>query len=157
MAIVRLDKIAGTHLESVKAEVELKNGYFVELGALVAGESELRVATAPTDIENGDIVFHASPEVDADPRKAGFKHFVVEAGKAGRAYRLEKGDIVTLTVDLFADVPAEGDILAPQVGAFTLAEFDALSATPAIQVRVLQETTLGFDAQKAFAVQVVKA
>lgn len=155
MAIVRLDKIAGTHLESIKASVALKNGYFVELGGLVAGETELREVTAPTNIETGDIVFHSTAEVDPDPRKAGLKHFEVEAGKAGRAYRLVKGDIVTLTVDLFASVPAVGDIIAPQVGAYTLEAFTAVD--PAIQLKVIQETTLGYDNTQAFVVQVIKA
>lgn len=157
MAIVRLDKVNGEHLESIVADEVLKNGYFVELGGLVEGETELREVTAPLDVENGDIVFHSSSEVDPDPRRAGLKHFEVEAGTAGRAYRLVKGDIMTLTEDLFATNPNVGDLVAPQVGAFTLDEFDALDTNPAIQLRVLQATTLGFDAETAFAVQVVKA
>jgi hypothetical protein len=157
MAIVRMDKVAGTHLESIKADVVLKNGYFVELGGLVVGETELREVTAPTNIETGDIVFHSTAEVDPDPRKAGLKHFEIEAGKAGRGYRLVKGDIMTLTADLFASIPVVGDILAPQVGAFTLEAFDSLAVNPAIQVKVIQETTLGYDSAQAFAVQVIKA
>jgi hypothetical protein len=157
MAIVRLDKMAAIHLESVKAPAVLKNGYFVELGGLVDGEPELRECSAPTDIENGDIVFHSTGEVDPDPRKAGLKHFQIEKDEAGRGYRLVKGDIMTLTEDLFSAVPVEGDIVAPQVGQFILGAFDSASVTPAIQLKVLAETTLGFDAEQAFVVQVVKA
>lgn len=157
MSIVRLDKIDGSHLESITAEVKLVNGYFVELGGLVEGEAELRHATAPVDIENGDIVFHASSEVDPDPRKAGLKHFEVGAGEAGRGYRLIKGDIMTLTEDLFGSAVAKGDIVSPQVGDFKLDVFDEATVKPAIQLKVIQVTTLGFDAQTAYAVQVIKA
>jgi hypothetical protein len=157
MAIVNLDKVAGIHLESIKAPAVLKNGYFVELGGLVAGETELRECSAPTDVENGDIVFHSTAEVDPDPRKAGLKHFEVAEGEAGRGYRLVKGDIITLTEDLFASTPVKDDVVAPQVGAFTLDAFDSELVTPAIQLKVLQETSLGFDAEQAFTVQVIKA
>lgn len=153
MAIVRLDKIAGIHLESIKANEVLKNGYFVELGGFVAGESELREAGKVADVA-GDIVFHATAEVDPDPRRAGLKHFEIEAGKAGRAYRLVKGDIMTLTADLFTAIPAVGEKQAPQVGSFLLG--DSLG-TESVVVKVLAETTLGFDAEQAFVVQVIKA
>jgi hypothetical protein len=156
MAIVRLDKIAGTHLESIVAEETLLNGYFVELGGLVDGEAELRQAGKVADV-TGDIVFHHTAEVDPDPRKAGLKHFEVAVGEAGRAYRLVKGDIVTLTEDLFDVAPLVGDVLAPQAGSFKLGDFDPALVQPTVQVKVIQETSFGFDAQKAFAVQVIKA
>jgi hypothetical protein len=153
MAIVRLDKIAGIHLESIKASEVLKNGYFVELGGLVAGESELRSAGKVASV-TGDIVFHHTAEVDPDPRKAGLKNFQVEAGDAGRGYRLVKGDIITLTDDLFVADPIVGEIQAPQAGSYLLG--DSLG-TESVQLKVLAETTLGFEAQQAFVLQVVKA
>jgi hypothetical protein len=153
MTIVRLDKIAGTHLESIKATEVLKNGYFVELGGLVAGESELREAGKVADVA-GDIVFHHTAEVMADPRKQGLKHFEIEAGDAGRAYRLVKGDILTLTADLFVAVPSVGDVQAPQAGSFLLGDS---AGTESLKVKVIQETTLGYESLQAFAVQVIKA
>jgi hypothetical protein len=154
MAVTRLDKIAGIHLESIKAPEVLKNGYFLQLGGLVAGESELRVATKPTDVTKGDIVLHATPEVMADPRQAGLKHFQVEAGDEGRGYRLIVGDIFTLTQDLFSSLPVVGEHVAPQNGSFLL---ETAIGTESLILNVIQETTLGFDADKAFVLQVIKA
>lgn len=157
MAVINLDKVAGQHLESIQAPAVLKNGYFLQLGALVDGETELRLATAPTDIEGEDLVLHATPEVDPDPRKAGLKHFEVAQGEKGRAYRLVKGDIITLTEDLFGTLPAIGDLVSPQVGSFLLDGFDSAVVNPTLQFKVIQERTLGYDQDKAFSIQVIKA
>jgi len=152
MAIVRLDKVAGHHLESIQSTEVLKNGYFVELGDLT--DEGLRKVTKPTDVSGKVIVLHASPEVDPDPRKAGLKHFEVEAGKAGRAYHLVKGDIITLTKDAFASTPSVKSIVAPQTGAYTL---KTISGQEALQLQVLQKTTLGYEGTEAYVLQVVKA
>ncbi len=154
MAVIRLDKIAGTHLESIQAPEELKNGFFLQLGALVAGEKELRTATKVVDNTKGGIVLHATPEVDPDPRKAGLKHFTVAQGEAGRGYRLVEGDIITLTEDLFASAPVIGDEVSPQNGGFLL---DTSIGDEALVLEVIEETTLGFDYEKAFALSVKKA
>lgn len=154
MAVIRLDKIAGTHLESIQAPEELKNGFFLQLGALVAGEKELRTATSVVDNTKGGIVLHATPEVDPDPRKAGLKHFAVATGEHGRGYRLTEGDIITLTVDLFGAVPAIGDEVAPQNGSFLL---DTSLGGESLILEVIEETTLGYDYEQAFALSVIKA
>lgn len=154
MTVIRLDKVVGAHLESIKAPEELKNGYFLQLGALVQGEKELRNATKVVDNTRGNIVLHATDEVDPDPRKAGLKHFSVPKDDAGRAYRLVQGDVVTLTVDLFASTPVVGDFVAPQNGSFLL---DTAVGTESLQLEVIEETTLGYDNAQAFAVAVTKA
>src|SRR5574342_743912 len=105
MAIVRLDKVQASYngnLESVKFATDVTNGGFAKLGSLVAGERELHNAVLPTDVTTDVIVLHATPEVMVDPRQQSLSAFVLTAGKAGRAYHLVEGDVVTLTVDLFA-------------------------------------------------------
>ena len=154
MTVIRLDKIVGAHLESIKAPEEIKNGFFLQLGGLVDGEKELRTATKVVDATKGNIVLHATDEVDPDPRKAGLKHFTVAKDEAGRAYRLVEGDVVTLTVDLFALAPVVGDKVAPVNGSFLL---DTATGDESLQLEVIEETTLGYDATQAFAVAVVKA
>lgn len=154
MTVIRLDKVVGAHLNSIKAPEVLKNGYFLQLGALVQGEKELRTATKVVDNTKGNIVFHATDEVDPDPRKAGLKHFTVAKDDEARAYRLVEGDVVTLTVDLFASAPVIGDLVAPQNGSFLL---DTALGAESLQLEVIEETTLGYDNAQAFAVEVVKA
>lgn len=160
MAVIRLDKVGGQqHLVSFVAPVEMTNGLFVQVKGLVDGERELREAVIPTDVEGDNIVLHTTPEVDADPRKAGFKHFVVAQGENARGHRLVEGNIVTLTADLFDSIPKIGDIVVPQNGSMKLDVYDALTATehPKLRFEVIEETTLGFDVQQAFAVELVRA
>lgn len=152
MAIVRLDKIAGTHLQSVKLEENAKNGYFVKLGGLVEGEPQLREGAKVADPTEDQVVLHATPEVDPDPRKAGFKHFELEAGTAGRGYVLQSGDAFTLTADLFTAEPSVGDVVTPQADSFKLGE--AVTGSK-LQLKVLEETVLGYEADKAFYVEVM--
>lgn len=154
MAVTRLDKIVGAHLESIQAPEVIKNGYFLQLGALVDGETELRSATKVVDNTKGNIVFHHTPEVDPDPRKSGLKHFEVQMGDAGRTYRLVEGDIITLTVDLFGTAPIVNDLVSPQNGEFLL---DTSVGGEYLVLEVIQETSLGYDGDQAFVLSVVKA
>lgn len=154
MTVIRLDKVVGAHLVSIQAPEVLKNGYFLQLGALVEGERELRTATKVVDNTKPNIVLHATDEVDPDPRRAGLKHFEVQTGEAGRAYRLVEGDTVTLTIDLFASTPVIGNFVAPQNDSFKL---DTSVGGEALILEVIEETTLGYDNAQAFAVEVVKA
>jgi len=155
MAVIRLDSINSPHLVSFVAPTKMTNGLFVQVGALVEGESQLREATAPVDVTGDNIVLHATPEVDVDPRKAGLKHFAVEQGEEGRGIRLVEGDIITLTEDLFATKPSKGDKVEPVNGQMKL---DVVS-TPNAKIRfdVIEETTLGYDNDVAFALEVVRA
>lgn len=155
MAVIRLDKIAGQHLASIKAPQELTNGLFLQLGALVEGETELREASTPTDVEKAVVVLHATPEVDPDPRKAGLKHFRVAQGGEGRGYHMSVGDIITLTEDLFGSTPTVGDIVGTQNGSMKLDVLEE-DANPRLQFMVIEETTLGYDADKAFAIEAVR-
>jgi hypothetical protein len=168
MAIVRLDKIAGIHLESVTHTDVLKNGYVVQLGDLVAGETELYEVKIPTTDEDlqQEFLLHATPEVDPDPRKAGLKFFQVEAGDRGRAYHLVKGDIVTLTADLIDGTPTVNKYVVPQLNSLkleasddgkTLAQDGTTRVEPSLVFQVIQQTTLGYDNDQAYVLRVIKA
>ena len=155
MAIVRLDKISDIHLSNGRHNTaEMRNGYFVELGGLVAGEKELYNITAPNAIGN-EVLLHASPEVMYDPRQSALEDFFDEAGEEVRLYHLHVGDIFTLTADLFDGTPAVGTVVSAQVGDMNLvapavagARFTAL---------VIEATTLGFNRVPAFAIRVLTA
>lgn len=165
MAVTRLDKITGGHLESIVHSADLTNGLFVQLGALVNGETELyEVAVPQTDADlEKEFLLHATPEVMADPRQAGLKHFVVKAGDAGRAYHLVKGDVITLTSDLIDGTPVVGEFVVPQTGSLKLeTSVDGKGgSTGAIDVslvlEVVRKTTLGYDADDAYVLRVAKA
>lgn len=159
MAVVRLNKIAGTHLESVVHNENMTNGLFVQLGELVTGETELyQVKTPAVEADLLDeFLLHVTPEVDPDPRKAGLKHFVVEAGVQGRAYHLVKGDVFTLTADLFDGTPVVGEFAVPQVGSLKLEPSDTVPATVSLALKVERKTTLGYDNSDAYQLRVVKA
>jgi hypothetical protein len=151
---VRLDKIAGTHLASVRSADVLKNGYFVELQDLVVGEKELFTATAPTDLGN-ELLLHATPEVMYDSLANSIEDFEVEANEEGRAYHMTVGDIITMTADLFTGTPVVGELVAGAVGSYRLVPVDPVAGTTArFQARVIEQTVLGFTSQDAFAIKV---
>jgi hypothetical protein len=168
--IVRLDKVKASYngnLENVKHSAVLENGRLFHLGALVVGETELREVRVPAvaSFEKDPVVILAHPEIDSDPRKAGLKDFSLPIGKAGRAYHLEVGDIVTLTADAFTATPTVGQYavvdgngslkLAPSTdGKQTIA---TIVYSPRFVAKVIESTKLGYDGTVAYAIQVEKA
>lgn len=165
MAVTRLDKITGGHLESIRHTANMTNGLFVQLGTLVNGETELyEVAIPQTDDDlKKEFLLHVTPEVMADPRQAGLKHFVLEAGSAGRGYHLVQGDVITLTADLIDGTPVVEQFAVPQVGSLKLeASPDGKGGTtgtvePSLVLKVVRKTTLGYDNSDAYVLRVVKA
>lgn len=107
MKYVRLDKIKATaHLESFVAATDLFNGQFLALGALQP-DGEARQATPSGDVTK-QLVFHASVPLTYEERTNELD-FVLKAGKEGRGYVLEAGNIVSIdSKDLQA-----GDIVVP--------------------------------------------
>lgn len=165
MAVTRLDKITGGHLESIVHTDKMTNGLFVQIGNLVDEETELYEVSIPQTDEDlqKEFLLHATPEVDPDPRKAGLKHFVVEAGEAGRGYHLVKGDVITLTADLIEGTPVVAQFAVPQVGSMKLETSpDGKGGTTgdvdvSLVFEVVRKTTLGYDGAEAYQMRVVKA
>lgn len=168
MAVTRLDKITGGHLESIRHTANLTNGLFVQLGSLVANETELyqvKIPTVDADLQD-EFLLHATPEVMADPRQAGLKHFIVEAGDQGRAYHFVKGDVITLTADLFDGTPQADQFAVPQLGSLkleasvdgtTLGTDGTTAIEPSLVFQVVRKTTLGYDGSDAYVLRVAKA
>ncbi|WEG18508.1 hypothetical protein PQ478_08500 [Alkalihalophilus pseudofirmus] len=165
MAIVNLDKIQAKkvgNLEHLVFTQDVTNGVFAHAGelvqGLVSGDGEAVKAVVPTEesIVTDEVILHASPELEYDPRKAGLKHFKLEAGEVGRGYHLTAGDIVTLTADLFEGTPVVNEYVVPQAASMKLAPAAELGNTR-FAAKVIEKTVLGFDGAEAYAIKVVKA
>ena len=113
--IVRLDIVDGKPRTFV-AEEALENGYFLEIKGKAKNEilgveadyEAYKVQKANADTKRVNLLFHASVENQYDERKLKID-FELEAGRPGRGYMLQLGDVVTIPVKL-----VEGG--APQVG-----------------------------------------
>lgn len=104
--IVRLDIVDGKPRTFVADEV-LENGYFLEIKGkakndilgVVADYEAYKVAKANANTKRVDLLFHASVENQYDERKLKID-FELEAGRPGRGYMLQLGDVVTIPVSL---------------------------------------------------------
>ncbi len=138
--MIRLDKIKATaHLVNFTFATDLENGRIVKLGELQA-DGETYTATAPTDVTDKRIVVHASmPMGYAEPDFE--QDFVLKAGKEGRGYVPESGDIITITDDNFESAPAKDDIVEPTASKTTW----SVNAAPtgSVQAVVIAKETLG--------------
>lgn len=113
MAYVRLDKIKATaHIESVVHTENLKNGQFLDLGVLhedLDGEAVKVTKTAEGGAKEALLVsefLNYEGRADFD-----YTAQVTKAGKAGRAYILEAGNMLSFSTDLATGV-AVGDEVA---------------------------------------------
>ena len=108
---IRLDKMNATaYLESVANEsFDLQAGQFVELGALVEGDSELTQVTKAVVGSAGNVI--VAPVVidyglpDFDPTDQ-----TVKAGKAARAIHIEKGMVISINIELANGVQVGDDV-----------------------------------------------
>lgn len=124
--VARTDNMSATKdgslLRSVKffvgtTETEIDNGMVVKIGDLLAGERELRKATAPAvDTPIGEVGLVASPEYLVDERKRNFTDFTNEAGDPIRIYKFHSGDTFGCTEGCFDTKPAEGHIIELMAG-----------------------------------------
>ena len=104
--IVRLDIVDGKPRTFV-AEEALENGYFLEIKGkakndilgVEADYEAYKVAKANANTKRVDLLFHASVENQYDERKLKID-FELEAGRPGRGYMLQLGDVVTIPASL---------------------------------------------------------
>ena len=112
--IVRLDIVDGKPRTFVADEV-LENGYFLEIKGkakndilgVVADYEAYKVAKANANTKRVDLLFHASVENQYDERKLKID-FELEAGRPGRGYMLQLGDVVTIPASLVTGELAVG-------------------------------------------------
>ncbi len=120
--VVRLDKVKAVYhgnIFSVKHSADLENGQVVKLGTLA--DRDLYNVVVPT-AGDGDLAIIAAPEVVVDQfllEKAALENFYTPAGKAVRAYGLEKHDIVSISytaLTLLASAPVVGNYVVADTG-----------------------------------------
>ena len=112
--IVRLDIVDGKPRTFVADEV-LENGYFLQIQGkaqnnILGVEDDYeayKVVKAGANTKRVDLLFHASVENQYDERKLKID-FELEAGRPGRGYMLQLGDIVTIPVALVGGEVAVG-------------------------------------------------
>ena len=112
--IVRLDIVDGKPRTFV-AEEPLENGYFLEIQGKAKNEilgveadyEAYKVVKANATTKRVDLLFHASVENQYDERKLKID-FELEAGRPGRGYMLQLGDVVTIPASLVTGELAVG-------------------------------------------------
>ena len=116
--IVRLDIVDGKPRTFV-AEENLQNGYFLEIKGKAKNEilgveadyEAYKVQKANASTKRVNLLFHASVENQYDERKLKID-FELEAGRPGRGYMLQLGDVITIPVSLINGGTANvGDML----------------------------------------------
>ena len=112
--IVRLDIVDGKPRTFV-AEENLQNGYFLEIKGKAKNEilgveadyEAYKVQKANANTKRVNLLFHASVENQYDERKLKID-FELEAGRPGRGYMLQLGDVVTIPTSLVTGELAVG-------------------------------------------------
>ena len=112
--IVRLDIVDGKPRTFV-ADEALENGYFLEIKGKAKNEilgveadyEAYKVQKAGATTKRVDLLFHASVENQYDERKLKID-FELEAGRPGRGYMLQLGDVVTIPASLVTGELAVG-------------------------------------------------
>ena len=112
--IVRLDIVDGKPRTFV-ADEALENGYFLEIKGKAKNEilgveadyEAYKVEKANADTKRVNLLFHASVENQYDERKLKID-FELEAGRPGRGYMLQLGDVVTIPASLVTGELAVG-------------------------------------------------
>lgn len=118
---VRTDNMSATKdgslLRSVKYFVgstptAINNGMVVKIEGLIAGEREIRKATAPSaNTPISEVGLVASPEYLVDERKRNLTDFTNEADEAARVYKFHSGDAFGVTVGCFDTKPVVGNAI----------------------------------------------
>ena len=112
--IVRLDIVDGKPRTFV-ADEALENGYFLEIKGKAKNEilgveadyEAYKVQKANANTKRVNLLFHASVENQYDERKLKID-FELEAGRPGRGYMLQLGDVVTIPASLVTGELAVG-------------------------------------------------
>lgn len=122
-AVVRTDLMDGTdvrgQLVSVKymgadgaTPTEIDNGNVLKVESFIDGEREVYAGVTPAaDTAITDIVLVASVEVMYDERKKNLDEYVNEADKICRGYRLNHGNIFSVTAEALTGTPAKGAVV----------------------------------------------
>jgi hypothetical protein len=145
--MVRLDKcqaIYGGNITSVQHAGTMDNGSFVNLGALISGQTDVYAtatpATASLATEEALLVY--TPELNYEPGKT-LVDFTNVANTPARVYHLTVGDIITITDDGITGTTVVGEYVIPADGSFELAASASLGSTR-LAGKVIEKGTFGY-------------
>lgn len=162
MAIVRKDKVLSGYngnLESVVHTKEMTNGLFTVLGKKVADSREVHEVVVPTaeNIATEEVLLIHAPEVMYDERKYRLRDFRIPANQPARAYRMSKGDVITLTKDLFVGAVKVGDEVTPAVDGSMKLTKAGKEAKSTLVFEVIEEDSLDVIDGEALVLKVKRA
>lgn len=137
--IIRLDKVKsvyGGHIYSVRANVELENGFMGHLGDLVESdevqEREIYNFVQPTteSVSKEPLVLIAEPEINYSERTMSdyaLGSFSIPKDKESRAYEISRTDIISYSDNLIDAIDSKtgvvkGNFVVAQNGSFKLKE-----------------------------------
>lgn len=148
--VVRTDNMSATRdgslLRSAKyfvgdAETAIENGMVVKIGELVAGEREIRKATAPAkDTPITEVALVASPEYLVDERLRNLSDFRNEIGDEIRCYKFHSGDTFGVTSGCFNGTPVVGNTVELMDGTTFKAVATATSGSTVVGKVIAIET-----------------
>lgn len=164
MAIIRVDKAQATYSGNlvsfqVPVATTMTNGLVFNLGALVANERELHAIAAPAagTLATAEVLINATPEVMYASADIALEDFVLTAGQTGRGFHMSVGDVFTVTDDLITGNPVVGEFVVAADAVWTLAAAAADPGNTRFLGQIIEETTLGFNQDQAWAFRVIKA
>lgn len=159
--MINLEKVQAIYvgnIDTVQHDAVMKNGYVCNLGAKVTGNPEAFVVATPATATLGteEVVLIASPEVMYEANK-NISDFEIAANKPARAYHLTVGDVILFSDDLIDGTPVVGQYVIPQNGSLKLVAAADLSGGTRLAFKVDAQTTIGYNANTAWRLRVVKA
>ncbi|WGU92054.1 hypothetical protein QJQ58_15690 [Paenibacillus dendritiformis] len=158
--VVRLDKVQASYngnMEHIVHTADLDNGSFVHVGALKAGEREIKNAVVPTKATlKQEVVLIAAPEVIYDGSQGKqLDKFYTPAGKAARAYHLVAGDIITISDDMITGTTKVDEYVVPQDGSVKLAAVATDDGSTRFVAKVIAKEIFGSSAKPVSVIQVL--
>lgn len=160
--IINLEKVQSVYngnLESLQHTADLDNGLFVNVGALITGERELKAVAIPATatLATEEVVVIASDEVIKDATGAySLSDFYNVKDMPLKAYHLVEGDVLKISATAFDGTPAVGKYLIPQNGSAKLIVSDTLGTTRFAAKILSVSETIGYEKAAAVRLQVVK-
>jgi hypothetical protein len=145
--MVRLDKcqaIYGGNITSTQNTIAMDNGSFVNLGALISGQTDCYATVTPTSalLATEEVLLVYTPELNYEPGKT-LKDFTNVANVPARAYHLTVGDVITITDDGITGSTVVGEFVIPQDGSFELAASATIGSTR-LSGKVIEKGTFGY-------------
>lgn len=157
--VVRLDRIKSArdgNVDSVKHTVDMENGFVFHATALASGEREIKSVVVPTaaSILTDELLLHGSVPLTYIEGQLKID-FILKAGKPGRGFHMEKGDIVSISDRVIDGTTVVGQYVIPQADSLKLAVATDLTGGTRFAAQIIAKETLY--GQPVTVIQVLKA